>query len=305
MFKDKPLDVPKFSTTEFKTHFFEQNQAVHKVFKNNYEDFLIAKFEDFRESMNLPIPFYRRPVTEILFITQGSIHRGCNLNKIPVKENQTHLWLENHIATVEAFSEDISGFYCHFTYNFLSDSYHTTRIIRDLQLINKFTHHRPLTPKNTALKAMQNIYERLYEIFHSDNNPQLIRTYLQTLLLEIKKSLPSSKESPKLSRPVQLTEQFKELLFAHVTKEQSLKFYAEKLFVSSNHLNKSVKQSTGKTASEWLFDALTLEAKVLLKQSDLPIGNVAFRLGFEDQSYFCKFFKKQTGVLPSRFRQMD
>jgi AraC-like DNA-binding protein len=79
--------------------------------------------------------------------------------------------------------------------------------------------------------------------------------------------------------------------------------YAQALHVTPNHLNKAVKGVTGKSPSRWIDETLVLEAKVLLHQTDLSVGEVAAALGLFDASYFSRLFKKYAGVTPVAFRK--
>jgi AraC-like DNA-binding protein len=75
------------------------------------------------------------------------------------------------------------------------------------------------------------------------------------------------------------------------------------LGISPNHLNKSVKAVTGRTAIIILNEMNLQEAKMQLKYTNLSIGEIAFRLGFKDLSYFSRFFKKATGLSPLEYRK--
>ncbi|KAI9449251.1 helix-turn-helix domain-containing protein [Russula earlei] len=88
----------------------------------------------------------------------------------------------------------------------------------------------------------------------------------------------------------------------HHVIQRTVHFYAEQLFVSSKHLTETVKEVTGKTAGEWIDEAIILEAKVVLHNSGIGVAEVANSLHFPDQSSFGKFFKKHTGYSPSQFR---
>lgn len=83
-----------------------------------------------------------------------------------------------------------------------------------------------------------------------------------------------------------------------------LLIYARLLHITPNHLNKTVKQLTGKTPTRWIDETLVLEAKMLLYQTGLSIGQVAEDIGMQDPSYFSRMFKKYEGVTPLAFRKM-
>jgi AraC-like DNA-binding protein len=77
------------------------------------------------------------------------------------------------------------------------------------------------------------------------------------------------------------------------------------LHVTPNYLNKAVKQVTGKTALEQIHEMLILEAKILLKQNEMNVSEIADYLNFENPSYFTRLFKKRTGHTPLDYRKME
>ncbi|GET34533.1 AraC family transcriptional regulator [Prolixibacter bellariivorans] len=83
---------------------------------------------------------------------------------------------------------------------------------------------------------------------------------------------------------------------------RTAKEYAERLAIHVNHLNKVLKENTGKTTTEIITSRMLQEAKILLKQTDWNISEIAYSLGFEEVAHFSNFFKKQTSVAPLTFR---
>ena len=82
----------------------------------------------------------------------------------------------------------------------------------------------------------------------------------------------------------------------------SVTYYADRLQISPNHLNKVVKGVTGKSPSVWIEEAVIQEAKRLLRTTALPLGEIASLVGILDQSYFARRFKKHEGVSPREYR---
>jgi AraC-like DNA-binding protein len=79
--------------------------------------------------------------------------------------------------------------------------------------------------------------------------------------------------------------------------------YAEHLNVHVNHLNRAVKENTGKTTSQLIADRFVQEAKVLLKHSKWNVGEIAYALGFTEVTHFNNFFKKHVETSPLKFRE--
>ncbi|WP_394678688.1 helix-turn-helix domain-containing protein [uncultured Sphingobacterium sp.] len=81
--------------------------------------------------------------------------------------------------------------------------------------------------------------------------------------------------------------------------------YARKLSVHINHLNMVVKEKTGKTTTEFINNRIANEAKILLRNSNWQISEIAYSLGFEELAHFSNFFKKNTSFTPTSFRESN
>jgi AraC family transcriptional regulator, transcriptional activator of pobA len=83
---------------------------------------------------------------------------------------------------------------------------------------------------------------------------------------------------------------------------RTAKEFADTLRVHVNHLNKVLKETMGKTTTEIITARLTQEAKMMLRQTDWNVSEIAYSLGFEEVAHFSNFFKKQTESSPLAFR---
>uniref|UniRef100_UPI003D7F334F helix-turn-helix domain-containing protein n=1 Tax=Pedobacter sp. TaxID=1411316 RepID=UPI003D7F334F len=83
---------------------------------------------------------------------------------------------------------------------------------------------------------------------------------------------------------------------------RTAKDYANRLAIHVNHLNKVLKENTGRTTTEIIATRIVQEAKTHLKQTDWNISEIAYSLGFEEVSHFSAFFKKQTTLTPLSIR---
>lgn len=108
----------------------------------------------------------------------------------------------------------------------------------------------------------------------------------------------------KMTRKEEIMISFLKILPEHFREERSVQYYADQLFITPKHLSKTVKELTNKTCGELIDDMVIIEAKVLLNDHSLSIGNVADLLHFSDQFFFSKFFKNHTGLTPTEFRSI-
>ncbi|MFA6248765.1 MAG: helix-turn-helix domain-containing protein [Mucilaginibacter sp.] len=106
----------------------------------------------------------------------------------------------------------------------------------------------------------------------------------------------------KVSRPVELSQMFKQLLVDNYVAIKNPSVYAGMLNVSESYLNEALKKVTGFSVSYWILNEVMLEAKRLLYYSECNVKEVAHALGYDDHAYFSRLFKKSEGVTPLTFR---
>uniref|UniRef100_UPI001ED8E43D helix-turn-helix domain-containing protein n=1 Tax=Flavobacterium sp. UGB4466 TaxID=2730889 RepID=UPI001ED8E43D len=104
------------------------------------------------------------------------------------------------------------------------------------------------------------------------------------------------------SKKEMLVIQFFKILEINCREQHSVKYYANTLAVTTDHLSKTVKQVTEKTAKRFIEEAIVLEAKILLHDDHLTILSIAEELQFTDSSSFSNFFKRHTSQSPSQYR---
>ena len=112
--------------------------------------------------------------------------------------------------------------------------------------------------------------------------------------------LDSDKRSP---RAEEVFQKFIRLLGEYHMQERMVGFYADRLALSSKYLSKLIRQSSGRSAPEWIDSYVIMEAKNFLRYSDMSVKEIVFRLHFPDQPAFTKFFKSHTGMTPVQFRK--
>ncbi|MBQ4822713.1 AraC family transcriptional regulator [Aquimarina sp. MMG016] len=151
-------------------------------------------------------------------------------------------------------------------------------------------------------EAYSNLNELLetLEKFKADQN---IATGILFSILEFINSIYLENSSEHLfSRNEQITREFNDLLTKNYRTQKSVRFYADNMNLSSKHLSDVLKETVGKTVKQSIEALILIESQSLLKQTAMEIKEIMYWLGFEDQSYFTKFFKKKIGLTPSDYR---
>jgi AraC family transcriptional activator of pobA len=98
-------------------------------------------------------------------------------------------------------------------------------------------------------------------------------------------------------------QRFRQLVELHYRDDLRVEGYARQLGVTRAHLHDACLRATGRTPLALVHERLTTEACMRLEQTELPVEQVGYSLGFRDPCYFNRFFKKRTGRTPAAFRQ--
>ena len=151
-------------------------------------------------------------------------------------------------------------------------------------------------------KELDDIFNILqHEAAKQDANILLVRTILKAFLLKLIGYQNGKFTPPHLNeKRVQV---FLSLLEQNFVTERNVSFYAQSLNVSPKRLNQILKKKFGKTINQIIMLRLVREAKHQLFISEKTIKEIAFDLGFEDKSYFTRFFKKMTGLTPETYKK--
>ena len=142
------------------------------------------------------------------------------------------------------------------------------------------------------------------EYAHGDQvDLSIIGVYLTTFFVELKQMARPPVTAPR-NAAHRITQAYKNALSQHIYKKQNVTDYAGMLSVTPDHLNKCVRITTAKSAQDLLLEMLLLEAKVLLAQTQLSIGDIAYKLTEKTPSDFSRLFKAKTGLTPRQYKQL-
>ncbi|WP_160137585.1 AraC family transcriptional regulator [Chryseobacterium sp. c4a] len=157
-------------------------------------------------------------------------------------------------------------------------------------------------------------YEYILELFNhikkeaAENHQfsqSIIKTYIQLILAICSKQKSGIENNPALNEklPNKNAVEFQKLLEENFKKEKELSFYSDKLSITNNTLSKLIKKEFAKTPTQLINERIILESKKLLHLTYRSIKEIASELGFEDEFYFSRYFKKSVGSSPKQYRE--
>lgn len=155
-------------------------------------------------------------------------------------------------------------------------------------------------------ESFYTMFEYISNDLQSDAKTDLITslfTFFMSVIYETTKHmLPSDKPKTSMTKH-SLISRFGKLLRVHIREDHRVSYYADQLFVTPKYLTQVVKSTIGITPKDIIDRMLALESLQLLKHTNHTIQQISGQLGFPDQSYFGRFFKRMFNISPIQFRQ--
>lgn len=289
---------------------FYQNKFNHlpENLKQDIGHFNVFRTEDHTGPHGTPPKYSRRSFYKV------SLMRGSNILHYADKSIEvsgTTLLFFNPMVPYawDCQADDVTGFFCIFTEAFFNG--------RIRGSINEFPMFAPggkpaYTLTETQDKQVAEIFQKMREEINSDYmyKYDLLRNYVTELIHYALKIQPTETLYQHPNAKSRITAVFTELLERQFPIEsptqrftlRSANDFAKELSVHVNHLNRAIKETTGKTTSEHIFERLVAEAKALLKHTNWNISEISYCLGFEEPAHFNNFFKKQVALTPTAYR---
>lgn len=293
--------IKLYSTHAF-TSKFMQPEELKAIAKIEADNFFVARLEEMYKLVTRPVPASRSTIHNCLFVTEGEAVMKIGSEQFTAAKDEMLFVPAGQVFSFQ--TGDVNkGYITGFHNDFLLGKFAKNDLWKEFEFLRVWGNpHIKLDVKTSGF--VLNLFQRLlFEYTNNGLKNQLIyQTYLHTLFCEVQSVYKPLSGSNQFAA-VHITNRFKELIFSNIKTKHLVSDYASLLNISPNHLNKTVKRITGKSPTKWIDEAIISEAKVLLCQSTLSISEVSMEVGFEDQSYFTRLFKKYENVTPTEFRK--
>lgn len=255
-----------------------------------------------------PIPHEPRRMNFILvgLCTQGTIHYELDTQEQNVGQGDCIIVTDRHVIDNYHHSDDMQGLGLMVSPKFF---YETIRNATDVSSMLLLSRNHPvihLTEHETDIFT-EYFYMIKKKMADASNRfrRELIHTLLVAMFYDLSNAifrLQAADNSHKTRADI-IFARFIKLLEDHYTSERRVGWYADQLCITPKYLSETVKQVSRCTPNEWIDRYVTLEIRVLLKNTTKSIKEIARQLNFPNQSFLGKYFKEHVGVSPSEYRQ--
>ena len=242
------------------------------------------------------------PEMRVIILTKGHANPIVNLTEHYFEAGQMIFLSQNSIVQPQNYTDNLSGFGLSLTNEILSLAFPT-----DIpQLMDGHVRDCCFTLTTEEIKQVEELHTILYNSTHHGKiSTQAVLSLTAAFLWQAdylwKRHM--NENSSSLSREQRLFTDFVQLVSRYATQEHNIDFYAQRLFLSPRYMSTLVKQVSGKAAKQWIDDAIITRIKTELRHTNKSAAQIADEMNFPNPSFFCKYFKRMTGMTTQAYRE--
>ena len=262
--------------------------------------FYIFDVKDTPKRLKEKNPF-RNDFYAVFLNLKGSLELIIDFDRYTIGSNEVFFGTPGQVFTTVSESPE-QGIGILFKGDFFMTE-NLSRWLRNLPMFHRFHSTPTMRVNQEVIETLIPSFSEMIAEYSGEEKPYkhyAIRAQLITILIKLARLYSASNIDSEKGQNSIL--QFESLIDQHFKETRSVKEYAEMLFMTPQNLNRIVKRFTGKSASELIQQKLLLEIKRHLLYTDKTSDEIAYQLGFLDDSYFIKYFKKAEGMTPKSFR---
>jgi AraC-like DNA-binding protein len=249
---------------------------------------------------DLLIP-HRKDHYLVVFIRHANSRQWIDMSPYTIKDHTVYFTGPNQVIVKEGF-EKLWSTGIAFTGEFLSMQENAS--ISKLPIIQNLHNGHELQLTGDDVKFIEDILMQINREYQSQGEFQqrMLTAYLTVLLTYLSRLYTEQFKEPAFSPDKLLLKNFQARINECFREMHEVGDYAALLNISAGHLSEVIKMQSGKPAIKHIHDRLVMEARRLLFHTQNSSKEIAFELGFSGDSYFSRFFKRETGVTPAEYR---
>ena len=244
---------------------------------------------------------HRKDYYFFALIKVGNSRHWIDTKPYTTRPNTLYFTVPHQIQLKEE-AQPFSGISFSFSKDFLKlDNDH----LPALPLIQNPHYGHELVLSEHDVLFVEDMLEKVLEEYHAQSHWQqnMLQSYIRVLLIYLSRLYQQQFQEEQTPPEQTMLKKFLTHIEASFRHTHEVSAYAELLNVSAGHLSELVKAQSGRSAIAHIHERITLEAKQLLFFTEYSAKEIAFELGFEDASYFNRFFKRATQQTPLQYRE--
>lgn len=237
--------------------------------------------------------------------TRGTVRATINLSEYTITHNDFVTVLPGSFIQIHEVSSDTRVCFAGFSSEFISRVSYVETYLDFLPMI---LDNPIMALQEEVAQLYRNAFSlliRAYSLPNTLDNKEILMSIFTIFFQGVgelyKRCKPTTNEP--IKREHELYRQFIQLLMTHYTQEHEVSFYAKKCGVTPAHFSGAIRKASGHSPLAIITGIIIMNAKVQLKSTRLPVKEIAFSLGFNNLSFFNKYFRKHVKMTPQEYRE--
>lgn len=260
----------------------------------------LAHYLDVHKDLHFP---HKHSFYHLVYFSKGAGQHSIDFVNFPVQEGQVYFMIPGQVHEWN-FRSKTDGYIINFSEQYISALIANPRYLDQFSFFSGIAPEQVIAIPPAGRGKVTQLLNEIVEESHATGEwkDDLIRTALLQLFIRVSRYSKKDRPAKGNNYNYLLLRNFQRLIEQYYKEKKLTKEYAALLYVTPNHLNALSKDVSGRSAGELIRDRVLLEAKRLLVLDRVTVSEIATELGFSDNSYFSKFFKKYEGLTPEAFR---
>ena len=237
--------------------------------------------------------------------TRGTVRATINLSEYTITHNDFVTVLPGSFIQIHEVSSDTRVCFAGFSSEFISRVSYVETYLDFLPMI---LDNPIMALQEEVAQLYRNAFSlliRAYSLPNTLDNKEILMSIFTIFFQgvgELYKRCKPTTNVP-IKREHELYRQFIQLLMTHYTQEHEVSFYAKKCGVTPAHFSGAIRKASGHSPLAIITGIIIMNAKAQLKSTRLPVKEIAFSLGFNNLSFFNKYFRKHVEMTPQEYRE--
>lgn len=287
--------------------------------KNDIPVYDISNFEEYKNAGILVSRFghyskqylhlhsaHRHSFYHLVYFTKGSGTQTIDFKNYPVVAGLIYFMTPGQVHSW-SFEDEVDGYIINFSDNYFKSFLYNPLYLENFSFFDELSAEAVVVLPEQSRDKVKDLFEEILNEGKASRpfDGDLVRILMISIFIQVSRAQTSKQQVPNHSYNHTLLKSFKKLIENNYVNLRFPKQYAELLYITPNHLNALCNDLLGISSGQLIRDRVILEAKRLLINMELSIAEISEKLAFSDHSYFIKFFKKQVGTTPDKFRKQD
>jgi AraC-like DNA-binding protein len=245
---------------------------------------------------------HRHNYYEIFFFSKGGGSHFIDFKEYKIEDNSIHFVSPGQVHLLRRAPHSYGSLILFSRDFFYTDNQYT---LFNFPFLNNSQY--PVLPTSSKEYAVFELV--LSQVQNESNNmqnvsPEILRSYLKVILLKCLQLFDEKYPNLEMKQG-SVYNRFREMVEKEYRSQRQPAYYASLLNITEKKLNEVCKQNSGENVSDYIKNRVMLEAKRLLTHTEHNVKEIAYFLGFEDPSYFNRFFRANEGITAGDFRKTD